>query len=153
MPASSSALSCTCGRVPGRRRALAGIAALLLLPCAAHSAAGWRPEARWMEAARAMRQRALGWGDQPYGAVLVMEGAIVGEGPSRVVLDRNPDAHAERVAIGAAQRQLGRQRLDGAVLYSTSRPCSLCEAAAARAGVARMIHGVALNDAGAPRAD
>jgi len=37
------------------------------------------------------------------------------------------------------------------VLYSTSRPCGACEAAAAAAGVARMIHGAALADAGAPR--
>ena len=149
----------TCGcsepgcRSLARRRMFTALAALLMAPVAPAGTAAGRAEARWMDAARAMRQRALGWGDQPYGAVLVLGDAIVGEGPSRVVLDRNPDAHAERVAIADAQRRLGRQRLDGAVLYSTSRPCALCEAAAAGAGVARMIHGVALNDAGAPRAD
>jgi len=110
------------------------------------------PQRRFHDAALAMRERALGWGDQPYGAVLVLGGAIVGEGPSRVVRDADPDAHAERVAIRDAQRRLGRERLDGVVLYSTSRPCALCEAVAARAGVARMIHGPSLADAGAPRA-
>jgi tRNA(adenine34) deaminase len=99
-------------------------------------------EQRWLEAAEAMRQRALSWGDQPYGAVLVLDGAIVGEGPSRVVLNNDPDAHAEREAIRDAQQRLGRQRLAGSVLYSTSRPCALCREAASRAGVSRMVFGV-----------
>ena len=97
-----------------------------------------------------MKSLAESWGDQPYGAVLVMDGALVGEGPSRVVKNQNPDAHAEREAIRDAQRRLGRERFPGAVLYSTSRPCSLCEAAAARAGVGRMYYGPSLTDAGVP---
>jgi tRNA(adenine34) deaminase len=83
--------------------------------------------------------------------VLVFDGTLAGRGPSRVVKDNNPDAHAERVAIADALRWLGRRHLQGAVLYSTSRPCKLCEAAAADAGVARMYHGPALTDAGPPR--
>jgi tRNA(Arg) A34 adenosine deaminase TadA len=61
------------------------------------------------------------------------------------------NAHAEREAIRDAQRRLGTQDLHGAVLYSTSRPCSLCEAAAARAKVSRMIFGAGLEDAGVPK--
>jgi tRNA(Arg) A34 adenosine deaminase TadA len=98
-------------------------------------------ERRWHEAAVAMRQRAESWGDQPYGAVLVLDGELVGEGPSRVVLNRDPDAHAEREAIRDAQRRLGRARLEGSVLYSTSRPCPACRRAAAEAGIARMVFG------------
>jgi len=109
------------------------------------------PDARWYRVAEDMRRLALSWGDQGYGAVLVLDGEAVGLGPSRVVKDDDPDAHAERVAIGDAQRRLGRRRLDGAVLYSTSRPCALCEAAAGAAGVSRMIFGAALHDAGPPR--
>jgi tRNA(Arg) A34 adenosine deaminase TadA len=128
---------------------------LLRLPLAAlpgaAAAAGVQPGRRWHEAAEAMKRLALSWGDQPYGAVLVLDGKLAGEGPSRVVRNRDPDAHAEREAIRDAQRRLGRLDLSGAVLYSTSRPCSRCEAAAARAGVARMIHGPSLEDAGAPR--
>jgi tRNA(adenine34) deaminase len=137
-----------------RRRALVnGGCAVLVIALARQSriAPGAENDARWYRAAAAMRQLAESWGDQPYGAVLVLDGAIVGEGPSRVVTDRDPDAHAERVAIRDAQRRLGRTQLAGSVLYSTSRPCSLCEAAAARAGVGRMIHGEALVDAGPPR--
>ena len=98
-----------------------------------------------------MRQLALGWGDQPYGAVLVTSAGVVAEGPSRVVKNSDPDAHAEREAIRAAQHLLGTQTLPGSVLYSTSRPCRLCEQAAARAGVARMYFGPRLQDAGPPR--
>ena len=128
--------------------------ALLLGPLRAHAQAAPRhTDAHWARLAEAMKQQALSWGDQPYGAVLVLNGALAGEGPSRVVKNSNPDAHAEREAIADAQRRLGRQTLAGAVLYSTSRPCRLCEAAAARAGVARMVFGPALTDAGAPRAD
>jgi tRNA(adenine34) deaminase len=97
-----------------------------------------------------MKRLAQSWGDQPYGAVLVMDGVLVGHGPSRVVKNRNPDAHAEREAILDAQQRLGRQTLSGAVLYSTSRPCGLCEAAAAQAGIKRMYFGPALTDAGIP---
>lgn len=97
-----------------------------------------------------MRRLAQSWGDQAYGAVLVMDGALVGQGPSRVVKNQNPDAHAEREAIRDAQNKLGRQRLPGAVLYSTSRPCGMCEAAAAQAGVSRMYFGPSLTDAGVP---
>jgi tRNA(adenine34) deaminase len=107
---------------------------------------------RWVEAAFEMKRRAEAWGDQPYGAVLVLGSAVVGEGPSRVVLRNDPDAHAEREAIGGAQRRLGRSALAGSVLYSTSRPCGLCESAAAAAGVSRMVFGAALTDGGTPRA-
>ena len=125
----------------------------LLLP-AALAAPGARaadPERKWYEAALAMKRLAESWGDQPYGAVLVLDGALAGEGPSRVVKDGNVDAHAERVAIRDAQRRLGRTSLAGAVLYSTSRPCSACEAAAAAANVSRMYYGESLADAGPPR--
>lgn len=106
--------------------------------------------ARWYEAAAEMKRLAESWGDQPYGAVLVLDGELVGQGPSRVVKNQNPEAHAEREAIRDAQLKLGREELPGAVLYSTSRPCSRCEAAAAKAGIARMYFGPSLTDAGVP---
>jgi tRNA(adenine34) deaminase len=109
------------------------------------------PQRRFFDAAEALRRLAVSWGDQSYGAVLVAGDVIVGVGPSRVVVDADSSAHAERVALRDAQRRLRRRSLAGAVLYSTSRPCGACEAAAAAAGVGRMIHGAALTDAGAPR--
>ena len=83
--------------------------------------------------------------------MLVLDGAVVGEGPSRVVKNNDASAHAEREAIRDAQRRLGTGSLQGSTLYSTSRPCSVCEAAAAQAKVSRMVHGPGLTDAGAPR--
>ncbi len=98
-----------------------------------------------------MKRLAESWGDQSYGAVLVLGGKIVGDGPSRVVKLGDSTAHAEREAIRDAQRRFNSKVLPGSVLYSTSRPCSACEAAAAEAGVSRMYFGEALRDAGQPR--
>ncbi|EHR70775.1 cytosine/adenosine deaminase [Burkholderiales bacterium JOSHI_001] len=108
------------------------------------------PQAIWYESALAMRRLAESWGDQPYGAVLVQGSAIIGNGPSRVVKNGNPDAHAEREAIRDAVATVGAEAVRGSVLYSTSRPCYTCERAAAKAGVARMYFGPALQDAGVP---
>jgi tRNA(Arg) A34 adenosine deaminase TadA len=101
------------------------------------------------EAAR-MKQEAIAGGDQPFGAVVVMGDRIVGYGPSRVVIDRNPSAHAERVALWDAQRRLGSRDLSGAVIYSTSRPCSVCEKALADSNIERMFFGLDAADAGKP---
>jgi tRNA(Arg) A34 adenosine deaminase TadA len=138
-----------------RRAAIAGAAALVLtrraLGAASESSPAEGPDRRWYEAAAAMKRLAESWGDQPYGAVLVLNGALIGEGPSRVLKNQDITAHAEREAIRDAQRRLGRSDLSGSVLYSTARLCSFCETAAAEAGVRRMYFGAALTDAGTPR--
>ena len=142
--------------VPPRRRAIGqGLSLVALVAASRFAAAGEQrtpvPEKRWYEAALAMKRLAESWGDQSYGAVLVLDGKIVGDGPSRVVQRGDVTAHAEREAIRDAQRRLRTSTLGGSVLYSTSRPCSACEAAAAEAGVSRMYFGEALRDAGRPR--
>jgi len=129
-----------------RRQALALFGLLPAIP----SRAAEPGQTAFMARAMEMRRRAEMAGDQPYGAVVVRDGAIVGEAASAVVARRDPNAHAERLAIADAQRRLGRTDLGGAVLYSSSRPCALCQTAAARAGIARMVHGAALTDAGRP---
>jgi tRNA(adenine34) deaminase len=135
-----------------RRQALqmaaATSAAAMAMPA---SAAGAADDQAFIDEAFRMRDAAVAAGDQPYGAVMVLNGAIVGFGPSRVVTDGNDDAHAERVALWDAQRRLGRGDLSGAVIYSTSRPCLVCQAALAKANVARMRIGAEGIDAGAPR--
>lgn len=112
---------------------------------------GAHPDRRWFDAAVHMRRLAESRGDQSYGAVLVLDGRLVGEGPSRVLELADSTAHAEREAIRDAQRRLKRADLTGSILYSTSRPCRACETAAAAAGVRRMYFGEALDDAGAPQ--
>ena len=98
-----------------------------------------------------MKRLAESWGDQSFGAVLVLNDRLVGEGPSRVVKNDDPTAHAEREAIRDAQRRLQRRKLEGSVLYSTSRPCFMCESAAAAAGVTRMYFGERMQDGGVPK--
>lgn len=105
----------------------------------------------FVAAAFDMKERAVRAGDQPYGAVVVRNGEIVGFGPSRVRERGEAAGHAEREAMRDAQGRLSRDDLSDCVMYSTSRPCSACERAAAQAKLARMYHGPNATDAGAPR--
>lgn len=121
-----------------------------MLPSVRAQGAADHPQGRWYESALAMRKLAESWGDQAYGAVLVQGNRIIGHGPSRVIRNSDPEAHAEREALRDAVAAVGAAAVRGAVLYSTSRPCPVCERAAAQAGVARMYFGPALQDAGIP---
>jgi tRNA(Arg) A34 adenosine deaminase TadA len=105
----------------------------------------------FLEEAFRQRDLAIKADDQPYGAVVAREGLILGRAASRVVQDRNGEAHAERLAIADAIRSSGKGLVAGATLYSSSRPCRACERVAAGAGIARMIHGEGGTDAGAPQ--
>lgn len=75
----------------------------------------------------------------PFGAVVVCEGEIVGEGWNRVVASGDPTAHAEIVAIRAACAKLGRFHLADCVLYASSEPCPMCLSAAYWARMARIV--------------
>jgi tRNA(Arg) A34 adenosine deaminase TadA len=145
----------------GRRAALGRVAALwagvLAGPAVAHPQ---RPEIvqprvlgreGFMERAFEMRRRAIERGDQPYGAVIVKGGIIVGEGVSAVVTGNDPTAHAEMQAIRDAARRLGTRDLAGCEMYGSSRACPMCEAGAYWANIARMYHGASISDAGAPK--
>jgi tRNA(adenine34) deaminase len=124
---------------------------LTLLPLLLPSFAGAAPALQQaMQRARVMRDAAVRAGDQAYGAVVLRGAQIVGEAPSRVVTANDPTAHAEREALRDALRRLGGADLSGCVLVSTSRPCRMCETAAAQARIARMVYGDALTDAGPP---
>jgi len=141
-------------RSPRRRTLLAAAGAVLSASKAAwaQGPAVAEPDRIFVAEAFRMKDEAVARGDQPYGAVIVVAGAIAGYGPSRVNSNRNPDAHAERVALWEAQKRLGRQILEGAVVYATSRPCAACQRALASSGVARMRVGPTAEDAGPPRA-
>jgi tRNA(Arg) A34 adenosine deaminase TadA len=107
--------------------------------------------AHFMARAQAMKRLAIETGDQAYGAVVVREGRIVGQAPSRVVVNHDPTAHAETEAIRDAARRLGTADLSGCSLYSTSRACQMCETAAYWAQIDTMVHGAALESAGRPQ--
>ena len=104
----------------------------------------------FMDRAFEMRRIAVDRGDQAYGAVIVLKERIVGQSWSRVILDRDPTGHAEMSAVRDAARRLNRRDLSGATMFSSSRPCPMCEAAAYWAGINRMIHGRNLKDGGRP---
>lgn len=144
-----------------RRRLLSALNAGVLLAVAAMyrpaAAAGdiEQPaepgDAAFIRRALEMRRLAVEQGDQAYGAVVVRDSRVVGQSWSRVILDRDPTGHAEMAAIRDAARRLRDRNLRGAVLYSSSRPCPMCEAAAYWAGIETMIYGEDANDAGPPR--
>jgi tRNA(Arg) A34 adenosine deaminase TadA len=90
-------------------------------------------------------------GDQPYGAIVVRDGRIVGAAPSRVVVNGDPTAHAEMEAIRDAARRLGSRNLSGCILYSSSPPCPMCEAAAYWARIDSLTYTAAIVDGGRPR--
>lgn len=147
--------------MPGRRDALRRIggfvAGALVPPAVAQEPlpdilqpARPAPQA-FMQRAFEMRRLAIERGDQPYGAVIVNSGRIIGEGVSAVITDNDPGAHAEMQAIRDAQRRSGVFDLSGSQLYGTSRACPICEAGAFRTRIARMFHGEGITDAGAPR--
>ncbi|MEX0347619.1 MAG: nucleoside deaminase [Rhizobiaceae bacterium] len=104
----------------------------------------------FIERAFEMRRIATERGDQPYGAVVVREGHIIGQSWSRVIIDNDPTAHAEMAAIRDAAKRQSDRDLSGAILYSSSRPCPMCEAGAYWAGIESMIHGRGRSDAGRP---
>lgn len=110
------------------------------------------PEDRgpFMKQAFEMQRLAIERGDQPFGAVIVKDGQVVGEGVSAVITTPDPTAHGEMQAIRDAALRLNTARLDECELYTTFRPCPMCETAAYWARIARVYYGEAITDAGAP---
>ena len=80
-------------------------------------------------------------GEVPIGAVVVVEGRVVGTGFNRPIAEVDPTAHAEILALRAAARALGNYRLPGADLYVTVEPCLMCVGALVLARVRGVIFG------------
>jgi tRNA(adenine34) deaminase len=88
-------------------------------------------------------------GEVPVGAVVVCDGEIVGRGGNRTLADRDPTAHAEIVALRAACREIGSERLPGADLYVTLEPCPMCAGAISFARIRRLYFGAGDRKGGA----
>ena len=80
-------------------------------------------------------------GEVPVGAVIVLDGTIVGEGWNRPISAADATSHAETEAIRAACRAQANYRLTGATLYVTLEPCAMCVGAMFHARVARVVFG------------
>jgi tRNA(adenine34) deaminase len=94
-----------------------------------------------MEEALRCARRALEADEVPVGAVVVCDGKIVGRGWNRNMVDCDPTAHAEVVAMREAGRNLGNHRLVGCELFVTIEPCAMCAAAAIHARIRRLVYG------------
>lgn len=88
-------------------------------------------------------------GEVPVGAVVVVNGNVVGCGHNRSIRDHDPTAHAEIVALRQAAAASRNYRLPAAVLYVTLEPCAMCIGAIAEARIARVVFGAYDPKAGA----
>jgi len=81
-------------------------------------------------------------GDVPVGAVVILDGKIIGRGHNQVELLNDPTAHAEMIAITAATSTVREKWLRNASLYVTVEPCSMCAGAAVLARLKQVVYGV-----------
>jgi tRNA(adenine34) deaminase len=103
----------------------------------------------WMEEALRAARRALEAGDVPVGAVVVHAGEIVGRAWNRNIIDSDPTAHAEIIALRQAGSKLGNHRLGDCELFATIEPCPMCAGALVHARIKRLIYGADDPKAGA----
>jgi guanine deaminase len=83
----------------------------------------------------------------PFGAVIVKEGKIIGRGCNMVVLNNDPTAHAEIVAIRQASVNINSYDLSGTILYSTCEPCPMCFSAVYWANIREVVFSLSRLDA------
>ena len=82
----------------------------------------------------------------PFGAVIVKEGLIVGVGNNRVLVDNDPTAHGEMVAIRNACKNLGTFDLSGCELYTSAEPCPMCLSAIMWSNIKKVYYGCSVED-------
>jgi tRNA(Arg) A34 adenosine deaminase TadA len=107
------------------------------------------PSAEFMQQAIAEAAKAIEAGEVPVGAIVVLDGVVIGTGFNQPIATNDPTAHAEIVAMRAAAAQVGNYRLTGSTLYVTVEPCLMCVGAMVHARVQRVIYGTTEPKAGA----
>ena len=95
----------------------------------------------FMRRALVLAQCGADAGEVPVGAVLVLDGEIVGEGFNQPIRTSDPTAHAEVMALRNAAARVGNYRLPGSTLYVTLEPCTMCAGALVHARVERLVFG------------
>ncbi len=88
-------------------------------------------------------QKAVAAGEVPIGAVIVKDGQVIAAAHNAPRTRHDPTAHAEIIAIRAAARALGNERLEGCELWVTLEPCAMCAGAIAHARIARLYYAAA----------
>ena len=99
---------------------------------------------RAIELARQGMQRGDGG---PFGAVVVRDGQIIGEGWNRVLADKDPTAHGEVTAIRDACAKLGTHDLTGSEIHTTGEPCPMCLGAIHWARISKIHFGFRIEEA------
>jgi tRNA(adenine34) deaminase len=102
-----------------------------------------------MRQALAEARKAEAAGEVPIGAIVVVDGLVIGTGFNQPISASDPTAHAEIVAMRAAAARLGNYRLTGSTLYVTVEPCLMCVGAMVHARVQRVVYGAMEPKAGA----
>lgn len=103
----------------------------------------------FMQRALALSAQALqAHGTEPFGAVVVKDGVIVGEGFNHSVAHHDPTSHGEVEAIRDACRKLGTVDLSGCELYTSCEPCAMCVAAMHIAGIGKLYYAATLAQSG-----
>ncbi|MBU3056945.1 tRNA adenosine(34) deaminase TadA [Pseudomonas indica] len=103
---------------------------------------------RFMREALELARQGVALGEVPVGAVLVLNGEIVGRGFNCPISRHDPSAHAEMVAIRAAAEALVNYRLPGSTLYVTLEPCSMCAGLIVHSRIQRVVYGATEPKAG-----
>jgi guanine deaminase len=104
-------------------------------------------DARWIARTIELATENVAHAGGPFGAIIVRDGVILGEGQNRVTANLDPTAHAEVMAIRAACQSVGDFALTGATLYTSCEPCPLCLAASLWARVDRVVFAADRDDA------
>ena len=95
----------------------------------------------FMRVALELARQARLKGEVPVGAVVALDGVVIGTGFNCPISTNDPTAHAEIVALRGAAQQLGNYRLTGGTLYVTIEPCQMCVGAMVHARIARVVYG------------
>lgn len=103
----------------------------------------------WMQHALELAHRAESEGEVPVGAIVVYENKIIGEGWNRPIIDNDPTAHAEIMALRSAATNINNYRLLDTTLYVTLEPCIMCSGAIIHSRVKRVVYGAQDVKAGA----
>ncbi|ACT50219.1 tRNA adenosine(34) deaminase TadA [Methylovorus glucosotrophus] len=95
----------------------------------------------FMQQALQLAQAAADAGEVPVGALVVLDGKIIGRGMNAPIGSHDPTAHAEIQAMREAAAAIGNYRLVGCTLYVTLEPCAMCSGAIQHARIARLVYG------------
>jgi len=100
-----------------------------------------------LERAIDIAEKSIYEGGGPFGAVITFNGDIIAQSNNRVVMNADPTAHAEILAIRMAAEKLGNHDLGGCVLYTSCEPCPMCLGAIYWAGIQKIVYALDRNDA------